>query len=49
MGLDQGHGQPQLSTPPKVSFALSRSIYNGMHGHDIGHLLWPLGTHMVME
>lgn len=49
MGLDQGHDQYRLLTHPEVSFALSRSTHNGMHGHDIGHLLWPLGTHMVLE
>lgn len=34
---------------PKVLFALSRCRHNGMHGHDIGQLFWPLGTHIMLE
>lgn len=49
VGLDQGHDQPGRFARPKVLLALSRSPHIEMHGHDIGQLLWPLGTHMMLE
>lgn len=47
--IREGRGQRERFARPKVLFALSRSRHNGMHGHDIGQLLWPLGTHMMLE
>lgn len=49
VGLGQGHDQPERFARPKVLLALSRSPHTEMHGHDIGQLLWPLGTHIMLE
>lgn len=48
VGLDQGHDPTSTIFTPQDDFRMIPSAPSQRDaGHDIGHLLWPLGTHMV--